>query len=100
MVKSGIEIILGVKRDAQFGPIVMFGLGGIFVEAIRQVSLRLAPLTERDAREMIAEVPAFGRLIEKLHPGSDAETVVTGLLLNRSSCKLRASLSLCDKHLT
>lgn len=88
MVKSGIEIILGVKRDPQFGPMVMFGLGGIFVEAIRQVALRLAPLTERDAREMIAEVPAFGRLLEKLHPGSAAQDVVARLLLTLSDLAL------------
>ena len=84
MVKSGVEIILGVKRDPQFGPVVMFGLGGVFVEAIRQVSLRMAPLTEREARAMIAEVPAFGRLLEKLHPGSGAGNVVVPLLMRLS----------------
>lgn len=84
MVKSGVEIILGVKRDEQFGPIVMFGLGGIFVEAIRQVSLRAAPLSARDVREMIAEVPAFGKLLEKLHAGTDGASLVEGLLLKLS----------------
>ncbi len=84
MVKSGIEIILGVKRDPQFGPVVMFGLGGVFVEAIRQVSLRLAPLAEREARAMIDEVPAFGRLLDKLNPGSGARDVVVALLLRLS----------------
>ena len=84
MVKSGVEIILGVKRDPQFGPVVMFGLGGVFVEAIRQVSFRLAPLTEREARAMIEEVPAFGRLLAKLHPGSGAENVVVALLMRLS----------------
>ena len=84
MVKGGVEIILGVKRDPQFGPVVMFGLGGIFVEAIRQVSFRLAPITERDARAMIAEVPAFGRLLAKLYPGSGAESLVVPLLMRLS----------------
>ncbi len=84
MVKSGVEIILGVKRDPQFGPIVMFGLGGVFVEAIRQVSFRMAPLTARDAREMIKEVPAFGRLLERLHPGSVAASVLIPLLMRLS----------------
>lgn len=84
MVKSGVEIILGVKRDPQFGPIVMFGLGGVFVEAIRQVSFRMAPLTARDAREMIKEVPACGRLLERLHPGSVAESVLVPLLTRLS----------------
>ncbi len=84
MVKGGVEIILGVKRDPQFGPIVMFGLGGVFVEAIRQVSFRLAPLTERDARAMIEEVPAFGRLLANLHPGRGAENMVVPLLMRLS----------------
>lgn len=83
-VKNGIEIILGVKRDPQFGPILMFGLGGIFVEAIQQVALRMAPIAEGEAKAMIAEVPAFGRLLAKLHPGSDAEALVVPLLLRLS----------------
>ena len=62
----------------------MFGLGGVFVEAIRQVSLRLAPLTQRDAHAMIDEVPAFGRLLDKLHPGSSARDVVVALLMRLS----------------
>lgn len=81
MVKGGIELILGIKRDPEFGPTLMFGMGGIFVEAMRQFSLRLAPITERDARAMMAEVPAFGRLLAKLHPGNSAETTVVSLLM-------------------
>jgi acyl-CoA synthetase (NDP forming) len=84
MIRGGLEIILGVKRDPQFGPVVMFGLGGIFVEAIRQTSLRLAPISERDATEMIREVPAFGRLIDKFHRNSKAEKLVVELLLRLS----------------
>lgn len=84
MVKSGVEIILGVKRDPQFGPIVMFGLGGVFVEAIRQVSFRMAPLAERDARAMIREVPAFGRLLGELHRGNVAEDLLVPLLMRLS----------------
>jgi len=84
MVRGSVEIILGVKRDPQFGPIVMFGLGGVFVEAVRQVSFRLAPLTERDARAMIEEVPAFGRLLAKLHPGGRAADLVVPLLMRLS----------------
>jgi acetate---CoA ligase (ADP-forming) len=84
MIRSGLEIILGVKRDPQFGPIVMFGLGGIFVEAIRQTSLRLAPISERDAMDMMREVPAFGRLIEKFHKNSNTEKLVVELLMRLS----------------
>jgi acyl-CoA synthetase (NDP forming)/GNAT superfamily N-acetyltransferase len=56
MAKPGIEAIIGVTRDPSFGPLIMFGLGGIFVEVLRDVSFRLLPITEKDASEMIAEI--------------------------------------------
>jgi acetyl coenzyme A synthetase (ADP forming)-like protein len=59
LVREGIETILGMSRDPKFGPLVMFGLGGIYVEMLKDVSFRLAPLTDRDAREMMEEVRAF-----------------------------------------
>jgi len=49
-------LIIGFQRDAQFGPAVMFGLGGIFAEALKDVVWRLAPLAKSDAREMIDEI--------------------------------------------
>ncbi|VVC72102.1 Acetate--CoA ligase [ADP-forming] I [uncultured archaeon] len=56
MVKQGIELIIGGRRDPQFGPIVMFGLGGIFVEILRDVSIRVCPVTRAEADEMIDEI--------------------------------------------
>ena len=56
MVSGGRELILGARRDPNFGPVVLFGLGGIYVEVLDDVSLRVAPLTRHDAEEMIAEV--------------------------------------------
>lgn len=56
MVKGHREFVIGLTRDPQFGPCVMFGLGGIFTEALKDVSFRVAPLTEDDAREMIGEI--------------------------------------------
>lgn len=56
MVAGGIETIVGMTRDPSFGPVVLFGLGGISVELLRDVSLRVAPLTDRDAEEMLGEI--------------------------------------------
>lgn len=58
MVKGNREFVIGLTRDPQFGPCVMFGLGGIFTEALKDVSFRVAPLSEDDAREMIRELRA------------------------------------------
>ena len=53
---SGTEIIIGLKQDPQFGPTVLLGLGGIFVEIMKDISLRIAPLTKEDCIEMIDEL--------------------------------------------
>ena len=54
----GTEVIIGVTRDPQFGHAIMFGLGGIFVEVLKDVTFRLIPFTETDAREMVSEIKA------------------------------------------
>jgi acyl-CoA synthetase (NDP forming) len=58
MAPPGTEVIAGLTQDAQFGPVVMFGLGGIFVEVYRDVSFRLVPLTAPEAAAMIREIKA------------------------------------------
>ncbi len=55
----GIEIIIGMVKDPQFGPAIMFGLGGIFVEVLKDVSFRVAPLTDKDADDMIHEIKGY-----------------------------------------
>ena len=59
MARPGVEVIVGLSKDAQFGPVVMFGLGGIFVEVLKDVSFRIVPLLRRDAREMVREIKGF-----------------------------------------
>ncbi len=62
MAKPGIEIIIGMNKDEQFGPVIMFGLGGIFVEVLKDVSFRLIPIVKRDAEEMIKEIKGYALL--------------------------------------
>jgi acetyltransferase len=59
MVRGGREVILGMKRDPQFGPLLMFGLGGVFVEVMRDITVRLHPLTDHDASEMVRRVRGY-----------------------------------------
>jgi acetyltransferase len=59
MVEGGTEAILGVTNDPLFGPAIMFGLGGIFAEVLKDVAFRLAPVTPSVAREMIAEIKGY-----------------------------------------
>ena len=59
MVKPGKELIVGMSQDVQFGPLVMFGLGGIYVNFLKDVSFRLAPLSETEAQEMMEETRAY-----------------------------------------
>src|SRR4030066_238758 len=59
MVTGGRELILGMTRDSQFGPLLMFGLGGIHVEVLQDVSFRVAPISRREAAEMVREIRAY-----------------------------------------
>ncbi len=56
MARPGVEVITGMFKDPQFGPVLMFGLGGIFVEILKDVSFRLIPVERRDAGEMLEEI--------------------------------------------
>ncbi len=62
MAKPGREIILGMNRDPQFGPMLMFGLGGIFVEVMKDVTFHIAPITEDEAMEMLEQTKSFSLL--------------------------------------
>lgn len=57
--RSGVEVIIGMFTDAQFGPVLMFGLGGIFVEVIKDISFRIVPLAQKDSKRMIREIKGY-----------------------------------------
>jgi len=78
---DGREFVMGLTRDQQFGPCVMFGLGGIFTEALNDVSFRVAPLTVYDAEEMINEIRTRKLLDEfRGSPAVDREVLVKSLI--------------------
>jgi acyl-CoA synthetase (NDP forming) len=59
MAAPGVEVIIGMSKDATFGPVLMFGLGGVLVEVLKDVTFRIVPLSRRDAREMIHDIQGF-----------------------------------------
>jgi acetate---CoA ligase (ADP-forming) subunit beta len=73
MAKPGVEVIIGMSKDAQFGPVLMFGLGGVLVEILKDVSFRIVPLLKRDAKEMIRDIKGFPLL--QGYRGSDPVAV-------------------------
>jgi len=84
MVAPSTEVIVGSTKDPQFGPALMFGLGGIFVEVLKDVTFRIAPISDADAREMIAEVKGYPILKGyRGQPPADIEAIVK-ILTNTS----------------
>ena len=81
MAPPGLEVIIGASTDPQFGHVVMFGMGGVLVEVLKDVALRLVPLTPRDARDMIREIKSFP-LLEGYRgtPPSDIGMLETAIL--------------------
>ncbi len=84
MAEPGVEVIIGVTTDAQFGPVLMFGLGGVLVEVLKDVAFRVVPIEPRDAREMVREIQGFPLLQgHRGRPPADVEAL-EGLLLQLS----------------
>jgi len=97
MARPGVEVILGLTRDPQFGPALMFGLGGIFVELYRDVAFRLAPISEHDAMEMIREVKAFPLLMgARGGPARDLDALVRSLLILSALAGSRPEIDALD----
>ncbi len=81
MIRGGIETVIGVQRDPTFGPVVLFGLGGVFVEVLRDVALRLAPLSLEAARAQIASIKGVALLAgARGTPPIDTEAVARVLV--------------------
>ena len=59
MARPATEVIIGMTKDAQFGPVLMFGLGGVWVEVLKDVAFRIVPLSRYDANEMIKEIKGY-----------------------------------------
>ena len=84
MAEPGLEVIIGATKDPQFGQVVVFGLGGVLVEMLRDVSMRLVPVTARDARLMIREIKSLPLLQGyRQCPPCDLESL-EGAILNLS----------------
>ena len=81
MAAPGVEVIIGATKDPQFGHVILFGLGGVLVEMLRDVSLRLVPLTARDARLMIREIKSLPMLQGfRQYPPCDLEKLQEAIL--------------------
>jgi len=97
MARPGVEAILGLTRDPQFGHVVMFGLGGIFVEIYRDVAFRLVPIAEKDAAEMIREIKGFPVLQgARGKGGTDLAAVVRSLLAISALAESRPDIEALD----
>lgn len=80
MADAGLEIILGMTRDPQFGPMLMFGLGGIFIEVMKDITFHLAPITESEAIQMLKSTKSYAMLQEKRgHKEVDISAIAAAL---------------------
>jgi len=84
MLPPGKEIILGVTRDPRFGPLLMFGLGGIYTEALRDVAFRLAPIRKNVAGEMVTSIRSY-RLLQGVRGEAPSDTAAIAECLMRLS---------------
>ncbi len=92
MAPDGIEIIIGGKRDEQFGKLVLLGLGGIYVEAFRDFALRLCPISRRDAESMIDQL----RSSKVIAPNDSARGMLADLLIKASEMFMGSNISELD----
>jgi hypothetical protein len=98
MLLDGVETIVGVQNDPVFGPVVMFGLGGVFVEVMRDVTFRIAPFGVEEARRMIGEIKGAAVLGGgRGRPASDIDALAKGLSrLSRFAAAQRGQFTSID----
>ena len=84
MARPGLEVIVGMATDPQFGPVLMFGLGGVWVEVLKDVSFKIAPLTRADAAKAIREIRA-ARLLDGFRGSEPVDTSALEDILLRVS---------------
>jgi len=97
MVRGGTEVIVGMNRDPQFGPLIMFGVGGVYVELLKDVTFRVAPVSRADALEMIDEIK-MARLLEGFrdHLPADLEAIADCLVRVSELALAFPELAECD----
>jgi acetate---CoA ligase (ADP-forming) len=83
-VRGGREVIIGMIQDPSFGPLVMFGLGGVYVETVRDVVFRVPPLTDLDAEEMIRQIRGY-QLLEGVRGEAPIDLKALAEILQRFS---------------
>jgi acetyltransferase len=97
MASKGVEVILGASRDARFGPLMMFGLGGTLVEVLKDVSFRLAPMWQTSAERMVRQIRSF-KVLDGFrgNPPSDISAIVDTLLRLSAMVCNHPEISECD----
>ncbi|MFH1071883.1 MAG: acetate--CoA ligase family protein [Nanoarchaeota archaeon] len=81
---QGTQLLVGMKKDPQFGDVLAFGLGGVFVEILKDISLRISPVTKRDAYEMIKDIKAY-TVLEGARGGEPVNVDIIAEMLERIS---------------
>ncbi len=95
MVKDGIEVIVGVSQDPSFGPVIMFGIGGIYAELLKDVAFKLHPLTDLDASELLRSVK-MAKLFEGFRGSPPTDTAALEDLLLRLSAMIEDLPEICE----
>ncbi|MSP39547.1 MAG: acetyl-CoA synthetase [Deltaproteobacteria bacterium] len=93
MVTGDREVIVGMTRDPQFGPVIVVGIGGIFVEVIKDIAMRIAPLTKSDALDMIGELKGY-RMLKGVRGQAESDIDALAEILCRFS---RLAIDLADE---